>query len=169
MPGMRAIRIGGARLELTPLPAAAAAALPDDRAAAAATIGSSLPAAWPQADLLEVLAMHAAAEPADERFGIWLIIERDTNTVVGDIGFMGPPDGGLVEMGFSVIPDRRRRGYATEAARSLVDWAFGDPAIREITARSNPENEPSARVLVAAGFARVDESRGVVRWRRTRS
>ena len=166
---MRPIRIRGARLELTPLPAAAAAALPDDRAAAAATIGSSLPAAWPQTDLLDVLPMQAAADSAAERFGIWLIIERDTNTVVGDVGFMGPPDGGLVEIGFSVIPDRRRRGYATEAARSLIDWAFGDPGIREITARSEPENEASARVLRAARFARIGESRGVIRWRRTRS
>jgi len=166
---MRPIRIGGRRLELTPLPAAAAEALPDDRSAAAAVIGSSLPDAWPQMDLLDVLPMQAAAEPATERFGIWLMIERDTNTVVGDIGFMGPPDGGVVEIGFSVVPDRRRRGYATEAARSLVDWAFADPAIREITARSEPENEASARVLSAAGFARIGESRGVVRWRRTRS
>ena len=166
---MRPIRIGGRRLELTPLPAAAAEALPDDRSAAAAVIGSSLPDEWPQMDLLDVLPMQAAAEPAAERFGIWLMIERDTNTVVGDIGFMGPPDGGVVEIGFSVVPDRRRRGYATEAARSLVDWAFADPAIREITARSEPENEASARVLSAAGFARIGEGRGVVRWRRTRS
>jgi ribosomal-protein-alanine N-acetyltransferase len=166
---MRPIRIGGARLELTPLPAAAAAELLDDRVAAAATIGSSLPDAWPQTDLLDVLPIQAAAEPAAEPFGIWLIIERDTNTVVGDVGFMGPPDGGLVEIGFSVIPDRRRRGYATEAVRSLIDWAFGDPGIREVTARSELENEASARVLHAAGFARIGESRGVIRWRRTRS
>jgi ribosomal-protein-alanine N-acetyltransferase len=168
MPDMRRIRIGGARLELTPLPAAAAAALPEDRSTAAGVIGSTLPAAWPQADLLDVLPMQAAAEPAAERFGIWLIIERDTNTVVGDIGFMGPPDGGLVEIGFSVIPDRRRRGYATEAARSLIEWAFRDPGIREVTARSEPENEASARVLRAAGFGRVGQGRGVVRWRQAR-
>jgi len=85
------------------------------------------------------------------------------------VGFMGPPDGGLVEIGFSVIPESRRRGYATEAARSLTEWAFRDPAIREITARSEPENEASARVLRAAGFTRIGESRGIIRWRRTRS
>jgi ribosomal-protein-alanine N-acetyltransferase len=166
---MRPIRIGGRRLELTPLPAAAAAALLENREKAAATIGSSLSAAWPQTDLLDVLPLQAAAEAGAERFGIWLIVERDTNTVVGDIGFMGPPDGGLVEIGFSVVPDCRRRGYATEAARSLIDWAFREPGIREVTARSEVENEASARVLSAAGFARTGESRGVVRWRRTRT
>jgi RimJ/RimL family protein N-acetyltransferase len=163
---MRPTRLGSARLELTPLPAVAAAALPDDRETAAAVIGSRLPNAWPQSDLLDVLPMQAAAEPDDERFGVWLIIERDTNTVVGDIGFMGPPDGGAVEIGFSVIPDRRRRGYATEAARTLADWALRLPEVREVSARSEPENEASARVLVAAGFARIGAGGGVVRWRR---
>lgn len=165
---MRRIRLGGARLELTPLPAAAAAALPDDRPTAAALIGARLPDAWPHADLLDVLPMQAAAEAADEPSGVWLIIERDTATVVGDIGFMGPPDAGVVEIGFSVIPDRRRRGFATEAARALVDWAFRDPRIREVSARSEPENEASARVLVATGFARVGDAGGTIRWRRRR-
>ena len=165
---MRPIRLGSARVELTPLPAAAAAVLPDDRRGAAAVIGAAVPDAWPQVDLLDVLPMQAAAEPADEPFGVWLIIERDSNTVIGDIGFMGPPHGGTVEIGFSVIPDRRRRGYATEAARTLLDWTFRDPRIREVTARSDFENEASARVLVAAGFSRTGVRGGVVGWRRRR-
>jgi ribosomal-protein-alanine N-acetyltransferase len=149
------------------LPAHAAAALADDRDAAARSIGAILPDAWPQGDLLDVLPIQAAAVDAEaERFGVWLVIERDTNTVVGDIGFLGPPAGRSVEIGFSVIPDRRRRGYATEAARALVDWAFRQPGIGEVVARSDPENEASARVLAAAGFERVGEVGTTVRWRR---
>ena len=112
------------RLELRPLSAAAASALLDDRPTAARLIGASIPATWPQDDLLDVLPMQAAAGPEDERFGIWLIIERATNAIVGDIGFLGPPDHGIVELGFSVIPDQRRRGFATEATRALVAWAL---------------------------------------------
>jgi len=78
--------------------------------------------------------------PEDERFGIWLMIERDTDTVVGDIGFMGPPDDGSVEIGFSVIPDRRRLGYASEAAGRLVAWALEQP---EISARSSRGPTPT--------------------------
>jgi ribosomal-protein-alanine N-acetyltransferase len=166
---MSQVRIHSARLDLLPMPAAAAAALADDRAAATRLIGATLPDAWPQADLLDVLPMQAAALPQAERFGIWLIVERQTNTVVGDVGFMGPPADGRVEVGFSVIPDRRRRGYATEAARSIVDWALSQPEIREVVARSDAENAASARTLASAGFARSDERDGVVHWRRTLS
>jgi ribosomal-protein-alanine N-acetyltransferase len=162
---MSGTRAGGRRLDLIPLPAAAAAALPAGRAEAARIIGATLPDAWPLPDLLGVLPMQAAAMPDQERFGIWLIVERETNTVVGDIGFHGQPDGGRLEIGFSVIPDRRRRGYAAEAARSIVGWATGQPGIREVVARSHPGNEASARTLTAAGFARVGERDGLIEWR----
>jgi RimJ/RimL family protein N-acetyltransferase len=152
---------------LTPLPAAAAAALPADRAIASRIIGATLADEWPQPDLLDVLPMQAAAGPDDEHFGIWLMIENGSNTVVGDIGFMGPPIDGRVEIGFSVIQDRRRRGYASEAAGSLVDWALRQPTIDEVIARSDAANEASARTLAGAGFSRSSVRDGVVHWRRT--
>ena len=164
---MSGTRAGGRRLDLIPLPAAAAAALPADRAEAARIIGAILPDAWPLADLLGVLPMQAAATPDQERFGIWLIVERDTNTVVGDIGFHGPPDRGRVEIGFSVIPDRRRRGYAPEAARSIVDGRPVSPGSGRSSRGPIPGNEASARTLMAAGFARVGERDGLIEWRLT--
>src|SRR6185437_5423785 len=66
-----------------------------------------------------------------ERFGIWVMIERESGSVVGDIGFIGPPtDGGSIEIGYSVTPARRRRGYATEAARAILDWALRQPEVK---------------------------------------
>jgi ribosomal-protein-alanine N-acetyltransferase len=161
------LRIGTRHLELLPLPAEAAAALPDDPSTASRQIGALIPEAWPQVDLLDVLPMQAAAANLEaERFGVWVLIERETNTVVGDIGFFGPPQGRSVEIGFSVIPDRRRRGYASEAARALVEWALRQPGITEVTARSDAENEASARVLTRAAFDRLGLTGGTVRWRR---
>jgi [ribosomal protein S5]-alanine N-acetyltransferase len=166
---MSRIWIAGQRVELTPLSAAAATSLPDDRPKASRLIGASLPDDWPQTDLLDVLPMQATATPEEERFGIWIMIERDTNSVVGDIGFMGPPDDGTVEIGFSVIPDRRRRGYASEAAERLVAWALEQPEISEVVATCDPDNEASARTLSAADFSRLGESDGTIRWRRDRA
>jgi RimJ/RimL family protein N-acetyltransferase len=162
-------RITGVQVALTPLPAAAAAALPHDRPMASRLIGSTLPDGWPQADLLDVLPMQAAVTPGDEHFGIWLMIERGSNTVVGDIGFLGPPSHGTVEIGFSVIADRRRRGYASEATERLVAWALKQPEIGEVVATCDADNEASARTLSAAGFTRLGEIDGTIRWRRDRS
>jgi ribosomal-protein-alanine N-acetyltransferase len=153
------------RLDLRALPAAAAAALPDDRAVAAAAMEASLSASWPQPDLLDVLPMQASADPEHEPYGIWVVIERASNSVVGDIGFMGRPTDGAVEMGFSVVPERRRRGYASEAARALVDWALAQPAVDRVVARCEAGNDASIGVLERSGFVRTHEDDGLIHWR----
>lgn len=154
------------RLELRPLPAGAAAVLPDDREAAAGLLDATLSVEWPQRDLLDVLPLQAAASPDDEPFGVWVIIERESATVVGDIGFMGPPgEDRTVEIGYSVVPDRRGRGYATEATRALVEWALGESHVGAIVAGCDKKNAPSIRILERIGFVRTGETNGQLRWR----
>src|SRR5687768_8038528 len=153
------------RLALRPLASAAARALPADRETAGRLLGVTLPPEWPQADLVDVLPLQAAAAHNEERFGVWLMIERESNTVVGDIGFIGPPgEDGTVEIGYSVIPDRRGRGYATEAVRALVDWAFGRPGVGAVTAGCDEENVPSIHILKRIGFVRTGQTDGQLRW-----
>ncbi len=163
--GLR-MRLITERLELRPLPAAAANVLPEDREDAARILGAALPLDWPQADLLELLPIQASASLSDERFGIWVMIERESGSVVGDVGFMGPPnDGGSIEIGYSVIPNLRRRGYATEAARTIVDWALQESGVKVVVASCDNDNGSSIRTLERIGFLRVHEVDGQIRWR----
>jgi ribosomal-protein-alanine N-acetyltransferase len=166
---MSHIRCQTEHLDLQPLPAAAAAVLPDDRETAAAALGARLPPTWPQVDLLDVLPMQASAGPDAERYGIWVMIERRTNEVVGDIGFLGPPKEETVEIGFSVVPARRRRGFASEAARAILDWALGQPGIDRVLARCEAGNAGSIGVLTNVGFVRTTEVEGVIFWQATAS
>ena len=154
------------RMALLPLPARAAAALPEDREEASRILDATLPSEWPAADLLDVLPLQAAAISSDERFGVWVMIERESQSVVGDIGFIGPPDeDGSVEVGYSVIPARRGRGYATEAARAIVAWALDEPGVKVVVAACDRGNAPSIRTLERVGFRRTGEANGRIRWR----
>ena len=45
-------------------------------------------------------------------------------------------------------------GYATEAARPLLDWAFGDLALHRVIGRTEARNTGSARVLEKLGMRR---------------
>jgi [ribosomal protein S5]-alanine N-acetyltransferase len=151
---------------LRPLPARAAAALPEDRAKASRVLGAALSPEWPQPALLDVLPLQAAASPSNERFGVWLMIERASGSVVGDIGFMGPPDeSGSVEVGYSVIPDRRGGGYAAEAARALVDWVLDQPGVKVVLASCDSSNVASIRTLERVGFIRTTDADGKIGWR----
>ena len=154
------------RMELKPLPAIAAAALPEDREEASRILGAALPVEWPQPDLLDVLPLQAAASHETECYGVWVMIERESGSVVGDVGFIGPPDeNGSIEVGYSVIPDRRRRGYATEAASAIVEWALSEPGVEVVVAGCDRDNEPSIRTLERLGFQRTGEANGQLRWR----
>ncbi len=48
--------------------------------------------------------------------------------------------------------DFRNRGYATEAARALVEWAFKQPGVARITAHCDQDNVASRRVVEKAGL-----------------
>ncbi len=160
------LRLFTDRLELTPLPAEAAAALPEDREAAGHALGAGLSAEWPDPGLVGLLRRQAHASADTERFGVWVMIERTSRSVVGDIGFHGPPDdAGTIEVGYSVIPSRRRRGYATEAAGALVGWARNQPEVHGVVAGCDPNNAASICTLERVGFRRTGAANGEIRWR----
>ena len=153
------------QLELMPLPVGVAVLLLEDRPAAVRALGVALSPDWPVPHLAGVLQRHAASAERDASFGVWLMIERATGTVVGDIGFHGPPDAaGRVELGYSVVPARRGRGYATGAAAALVRWAQAQPGVQAVVAGCDPGNAASVTVLGRAGFVRVGEAGGELRW-----
>ena len=58
------------------------------------------------------------------------------------------------ELGFAVSRDRWGQGYATEAARAILDFGFADLGLRRIYATCRPENVGSSRVLEKIGMSR---------------
>jgi ribosomal-protein-alanine N-acetyltransferase len=95
-----------------------------------------------------------------------VIVEAETGSVVGDIGFLAPPDtAGEIEIGYSVVPSRRNRGYASEAVAALLDWAGQQPGVTAVVAGTDADNAASQRVLERAGFHRTGSRDAEVRWR----
>jgi ribosomal-protein-alanine N-acetyltransferase len=80
-------------------------------------------------------------------------------------GPKGLPADGVVEIGYSMIPDRRRRGYASEAAAALVDWARSQEDVETVVAACDRENVASIRTLERLGFARTGMDGDEIRWR----
>jgi ribosomal-protein-alanine N-acetyltransferase len=159
-------RLSTSRLELFPLDPGAAAALPRNRDLAAEIIGAALSDGWPQPELVNILPKQIAIGPEMAHFGIWLLIERETSTVVGDSGFHGPPSPqGILEIGYGIVPGRRRRGYATEAARALIGWARQQTGVEAVVAECEPANEASIRTLERLGFRLTARTAGELRWR----
>ena len=74
--------------------------------------------------------------------------------MIGEIGFVGPPVNGAVTIGYAIVPSARGQGYATEAIAALTRRGRSrSPRWTRCARETLPDNEPSIRALLRAGFA----------------
>jgi RimJ/RimL family protein N-acetyltransferase len=140
--------------------------------------GASLPIGWPGRDV--VTRAYGTIDrirlaPDDRLWGDRLVVARDgPRRVVGSVVFHGRPDAeGRIEIAYGIEPGSRGRGYAIEATRACVEWAFAQPEVRVITATTTPWADASKHVLEKLGMTTVGtrdhELLGeLVLWARTR-
>jgi RimJ/RimL family protein N-acetyltransferase len=108
-----------------------------------------------------------AADPEGAVWGTRFFVDGDPPELVGWGGFKGPPQGGVVELGYEIAECRRGRGIATAAVRAMLAEAFADEAVSAVIAHTLPQRNASNRVLEKVGFAFDDETLedGDVVWR----
>lgn len=146
-------------MELTS--AAMTALLADDLPAAGVEAGVGLPefflddrAKWLWRYRLKQLAADPSAAPWIAR----AVLAEPTGEVIGYAGFHGPPDpAGMVEVGYTVGPQFRRRGYARAILAALIERAAADPGVRTVRASISPDNAASLATIAGFGFHRAGE------------
>ena len=91
-----------------------------------------------------------------EGAGVHLMMaERSSGELVGSISlFKTDWEARSSEVGYGVRPDRRGRGYASEAAAAVARWALAEGGMQRIQLTAVTENLPSLRVAEKAGFQR---------------
>ena len=95
-------------------------------------------------------------------WGIWQMV-RDA-TVIGDVGFHGPPDDdGAVEIGYQVVPAWRRRGIASRAVGLIMAETVRHGAL-SVSAEVVGDNLGSSRSLQRNGFDIVEEHGATTIW-----
>ncbi len=97
-----------------------------------------------------------------------LMVEVD-GTAIGDVSWFqlayGPPGAGhAFNMGISLVPGQRGRGYGTLAQRQLAAYLFATTRVHRIEASTDVENIAEQRALTKAGFQRDGVIRGA-QWR----
>jgi RimJ/RimL family protein N-acetyltransferase len=87
--------------------------------------------------------------------GTTLAVElRAGGALVGHVNVIVDPQHRQGEIGFIFHPDHQGRGYATEAARALLAFAFEHYDLHRVYGRLEPRNQASARVLEKLGMRR---------------
>jgi RimJ/RimL family protein N-acetyltransferase len=166
------------RLELVPATEHLLSAALESPTALSSVLGARVPATWPP-EFLDAPALQFARDRltgSPEAGGWWMyfiLLPRDAGdrTLIGSAGYKGPPaEDGTVEVGYGIVTDHQRRGYASETVRGLVKRAFDLPQVRRVIAETYPELTPSIGVLRKCGFELTGEGSepGVIRFELTR-
>jgi ribosomal-protein-alanine N-acetyltransferase len=95
--------------------------------------------------------------------GLWAMVLRDSREFVGDCGCIVQDVEGKneIEVGYHVRRDLWGKGYATEAARACMDYAFAKLGTARVISMIRPENLRSRRVAEKNGMV----CQKVVFWR----
>jgi len=101
--------------------------------------------------------LRQATQPDPWAFG-FAFQDRSSGAPIGMGGFKGPPGkDGVVEVAYGVNAEHRKKGYATEATRALVAFAFDSGKVRRVIAHTLPQPNASTRVLTKCGFRFVGD------------
>lgn len=155
------------RLTITSLTLDLVHAAMTDTALLGDMLDARVPSDWPEPEFAGYLPILAQQILEDPTMSQWtgIVILREERVVIGDIGFKAPPDAeGRIEIGYSIVPDYRRYGYATEAARAMIEWALRQPGVRRITANCLNDNVASIRVLEHLGMRQVGRDGPLLDW-----
>ncbi|HTY71291.1 MAG TPA: GNAT family N-acetyltransferase [Actinomycetes bacterium] len=146
-----------ARLRLEPVGLERGRALVEGHLDALAPLHAG--AGWPHADTMDGLRM-SLAEPIDDEQTALLAVLVDTDEVVGEGGWKGPPGpDGVVEIGYGLAPPYRGRGLGSELVGLLTAWVLDQEGVRRVVAEVLADNLPSRRALERNGYrlTHVDE------------
>jgi RimJ/RimL family protein N-acetyltransferase len=127
-------------------------------------LGATIAAGWPPGEYdrnaLEFFRDRlSTGGPSHVGWYGWYAITRDSNgcrdALVAAAGYLGPPNGGSVEIGYSVTAEARGLGYASELVDALATRALAHPDVQFVVAHTAEDNIASTQTLLRGGFRRI--------------
>jgi RimJ/RimL family protein N-acetyltransferase len=147
-------------------PAFMEALLEDRRSEAEELLGVALPDGRPDPHEERFLRHRTDQMRRKPEVQQWLaraiVLREPDRIMIGHAGFHGEPGinspghAEALEVGYSIFPEHRLQGYATEAVTGLIGWAR-QQGIEHFVASVAPDNAPSLAIIHKLGFVRKGE------------
>jgi len=100
-------------------------------------------------------------------YTMWLMVDRQNQTIVGSFCFYGKPDiHKAIEIGYGVSSNQQNKGYMNEALMGVIDWCTKNILINMLKARCDISNEASNRLLKKSGFltSKINQKENLIDW-----
>lgn len=123
-----------------------------------AALGFAVSPEWPpspeyDSGAIKYMIALQQRDPAALEWGFRYIVRKSPEPlVIGAGGYTAPAKDGQIEIGYSISPSARRRGFAGEATGALAAHAFIHTDIARVIAHTFPHLTPSIGVLEKCGF-----------------
>ena len=95
----------------------------------------------------------AKEDPEDMEFVVLL-----NGEIIGGVNLEKCEEEKTYEIGWTIRQDHRGKGYATEAAKALKDYAFEELNAEKVQAHCDSRNQASEKVMKKLGMTLVDDS-----------
>ncbi|MCR6112515.1 GNAT family N-acetyltransferase [Bacillus sp. A301a_S52] len=102
----------------------------------------------------------------EDGFGLWAVVLKETNEVIGDCGLVLQTVGGTieVEIGYHISKHYWGKGYATEAATACQHYGVSTLKLSRLISIIDPANIPSVRVAEKTGLTFEKEAYVFQKW-----
>ena len=126
-------------------------------------------------DTAEKIAGYTKCHYEVFEFGFWAVEEKKRGSLAGIVGFRIPQDDvagdvdcymlslddentldDTLELGYHIFPEYRRKGYAKEACRAIIEYAEKEFGTVRFIVRIGKENIVSEKVAKSLGFVRAE-------------
>lgn len=84
-------------------------------------------------------------------YGIWALERKSDNALIGHAGLLNPEGWPGVEVCWALSPEYWGNGYATEAAKETISWAFAQLELESLISLIYPANNASIKVSERIG------------------
>jgi RimJ/RimL family protein N-acetyltransferase len=115
-----------------------------------------------------------AADTEFGKHGTWFqlaVRDKSTGRLIGDLGLhFLDADGHQVEVGITVSPEQQKRGYASEALATVLEYLFVELKFHRAVGSVDRDNQASSCMLQKLGFRKEgsngnSQSRSRAYWR----
>lgn len=91
-----------------------------------------------------------------DKWGLWKIIHGSNGETMGYAGLWYFFDENQPELLYAILPQHAGKGYATEAAKTVIDYAFGRLGYQYLIASIDTPHEQSRRMCERLGMKHVE-------------
>ncbi|MBL7481108.1 GNAT family N-acetyltransferase [Legionella bononiensis] len=118
------------------------------------------PGVWTM-DMVHSFITRMKSQLVNKGFTLWAVEEKETQAFIGFIGLNAPSWEAhftpCVEIGWRLASSSWGKGYATEGAQAVLEFAFHHLKLKKVVSFTVPDNLRSRRVMEKIGMTRVSD------------